>query len=202
MTIYIPPLYLSVNAYGSQKEVVNKDTKRLSNLNFYGQNCTLILLENIMKLLFSIIAASLIVLSGLSAALGFNLPKITPDKGSPYSFGHHYDYNNAGSNWNLDRVYRYPGHRHRYSRWYYHYGHQPQPFKEHRYYPYGKYSYPHKKHGYYPGIGFGRHKAHIYSRHKYAPKGYAHRKHIQLKNRIPSHSFKHTGSFNRVRIGR
>jgi len=162
-----------------------------------------------MKLFFSIIAASLIILSGPNAAFGFDLPKVAPDKGSPYRFGHHYDYDNAGSNWNHERVYRHPGHRNHYSRWYYHYGHKPHHYKKYRYYPYEKYNYyPHKKHGYYPGIGYDRHKAHIYSRHKYgphkyAPKGYTHRKHIQLRDRIPSHSFKHTRSFNRgVRIGR
>ena len=156
-----------------------------------------------MKLLLSIVAAWLISLAGLSAAFGFELPKVTPDKGSPYRFGHHYDYDNAGSNWNHGKAYRHPGDRHHYSRWYYHYGHEPYPYIKHRSYPYRKHRYSaYKKHGLYPGIGF-RNKTHIYSRHKYAPKGYTHRKHIQLRDRIPRHSFKHTRSFNRgVRIGR
>ena len=155
-----------------------------------------------MKLFFSIIAASLINLAGLSAAFGFDLPKVTPDKGTPYSFGHHYDYDNAGSNWNHERVYRHPGYRHHYSRWYYHYGHKPYPYKKHRSYPYGKHSYSsYKKHGYYPGLGY-RNNDHIYSRHTYGAESYSDRKHIQLRDRIPSHGFNHTRSFNRVGIGR
>ena len=152
-----------------------------------------------MKLFFSIMAAWSVGLAGLTAAFGFDLPKATPDKGTPYSFGHHYDYDNAGSDWNHERVNRHPGYRHHYSRWYYHYGHKPQPYKKHRYYPYEKY-------GYYPSFGY-RNKTHIYSRHtygtnKYAPKGYTDQKHMQLRDRIPSHGFNHTRSFNRVGIGR
>ena len=155
-----------------------------------------------MKLFFSIIAALWIGLAGLSAASGFTLPTVTPDKGSPYSFGHHYDYDNAGSYWNHERAYRHPGHRHHYSRWYYHYGHKPQAYKKHRDYPYTEYRYyPYEKHGHYPSLGY-RNKTHIYSRQKNIPNGYAHRKHIQLRDRIPSQSFNHTRSFNRVRIGR
>jgi hypothetical protein len=63
-----------------------------------------------MKLMFSIMAAWLIGIAGLSAAFGFELPKVTPDKGAPYRFGQHYDYDNAGSSWNYERVYRHPGH--------------------------------------------------------------------------------------------
>ena len=156
-----------------------------------------------MKLMFSLIAAWLIGIAGLSAAYGFELPKVTPDKGAPYRFGHHYDYDNAGSSWNHERVYRPPGHRNHYSRWYYHYGHKPKPYKKHRSYPFKKYSdSSYGKYGYPPGRGYSRHKAHSFSRHKYAPKGYFHRKFIQLRDRIPSHSFKRTRSFNRVRIGR
>ena len=139
-----------------------------------------------MKLLFSIIAGSLIILTGLSPVFGFVLPRINPDKGSPYGFGYHYDYDNAGATWDHERIYRHPGHRPHYNRWYYHYGHKPQPYNKHRYYP---------SHG-------DRHKAHIYSRHKYAPKNYIHRKHIQLRDRIPRHSFRYTKPFHRVRIGK
>ncbi len=147
-----------------------------------------------MKSLFSIIAAALIALTELCAAFGFDLPKVTPDKGSPYSFGHHYDYDSAGSNWNHKRVYRHPEQRQHFSRWYYHYGHRRHLYKKQR-------SYPYKKYGYYPSIGYSRHKAHIYSRHKYvpnkyAPKGDTHRKVVHLRNRIPSHGFNHTRSSN------
>ena len=153
-----------------------------------------------MKLLFSIIAAALISLTAPGAAFGFDLPKATPDKGSAYSFGHHYDYDSAGSNWNHERVYRHPEQRQHFSRWYYHYGHKRHLYQKQR-------SYPYKKYGYYPSIGYSRHKAHIYSRHKfvpnrYAPKGDTHRKLTHPRNRIPSHGFNHTRSFNRVGIGR
>ena len=153
-----------------------------------------------MKLLFSIIAAALFVLTELGAAFGFDLPKIAPDKGSPYSFGHHYEYDSAGSDWNHERVYRHPEQRQHFNRWYYHYGHKRHLYQKQR-------SYPYKKYGYYPSIGYSRHKAHIYSRHKYvpnkyAPKGYTHRKFIKLKDRIPSSSFRHTRPLNRVRISR
>ena len=155
-----------------------------------------------MKLFISIITAWLISLTWLSTAFAFTLPKVAPDKGSPYRFGHNYDYDNAGSKWNHGRVYRHPGHRKHYSRWYYNYGHKRHFHKKYRYYPYEKYShYPHKKYGYYPSIGY-RNKDHIYRRHPSAAKGYNQRKHIQLRDRIPSHSFKHTRSYNRVRLGR
>ena len=139
-----------------------------------------------MKVLFSIIAGSLIILTGLSPAFGFVLPRTNPDKGSPYGFGYQYDYDNAGSSWDHERVYRHSGYRNHYNRWYYHYGHIPQHYNKHRYYPS-------------PG---DRHKAHIYSRHKYAPKNYSHQKHIQLRDRIPRHTFQQTRPFHRVRIGR
>lgn len=139
-----------------------------------------------MKVLFSIIAGSLIILTGLSPAFGFVLPRTNPDKGSPYGFGYHYDYDNAGSSWDHERVYRHFGYRNHYNRWYYHYGHIPQHYNKHRYYLS-------------PG---DRHKAHIYSRHKYAPKNYSHQKHIQLRDRIPRHTFQQTRPFQRVRIGR
>lgn len=139
-----------------------------------------------MTLSFSIIAGSLIILTGLSPAFGFVLPRTNPDKGSSYGFGYHYDYDNAGSNWNHERVSRHSGHRHHYSRWYYHYDRKPQHYNKHRYYP---------SHG-------DRHKAHLYSRHKYTPKNYSQRKHIQLGDRIPRHSFQHTRPFHRLRIGR
>ena len=156
-----------------------------------------------MNLFISIITAWLISIAGLSAAFGFDLPKVAPDKGSPYRFGHHYDYDNAGSNWNHERVYRHPGHRHHYSRWYYHYGQKPKPYKKHHSYPYKKYSnYSYEKYGYYSGRGYSRNKAHNFSRHKYTPKGYTHRKFIQLRDRIPSSSFRPLGPLNRVRIGR
>ena len=151
-----------------------------------------------MKLLFSIIAAWLVGLAGLTAAFGFDLPKVAPDKGSPYRFGHHYDYDNAGSNWNHERAYRDPGDRHHYSRWYYHYGHNSNPYKKHRPYPYRKYSYSaYEKHGLYPGFGY-RDKDHIYSRHTYGPKSYTHRNHLQLRDHIPSHSFNHTRPFHPI----
>ena len=153
-----------------------------------------------MKLLFSIIAAALFVLTELGAAFGFDLPKVAPDKGSSYSFGHHYDYDSAGSSWNHERAYRHPGQRKHFSRWYYHYGHKRHLYQKQR-------SYPYKKYGYYPSRGYSRHKAHIYSRHKnvpnkYAPKGYSHRKLVHPRTRVPSHGFNHTRSFNRVGIGR
>ena len=148
-----------------------------------------------MNLFISIITAWLISLGGLSIALAFTLPKVAPDKGSPYRFGHNYNYDNAGSKWNHERVYRHPGHRHHYDRWYYHYGPKRHSYKKYRYYPYEKYSYyPHKKYGYYPSIG-NRNKDHTYRRHPSALKGYTQRKHIQLRDRIPSHSFNHTKSF-------
>ena len=50
--------------------------------------------------------AWLIGIASIGAAFGFELPKVTPDKGAPYRFGHHYDYDNAGSSWNHERVYR------------------------------------------------------------------------------------------------
>ena len=156
-----------------------------------------------MKLMFSILAACMIGIAGLSTAFGFELPKVTPDKGTPYRFGHHYDYDNAGSSWNQERVYRNPGNRHHYSRWYYHYGPTSNPSIKHRSYPYKKHNnYAYKKSGYNPGRGYSKHKTRIHSQHKYAPKGYTHRKFIQLRDRIPSHRFNHTRSFNRVRIGR
>lgn len=139
-----------------------------------------------MKLSFSIIAGSLIILAGLSPAFGFVLPRTNPDKGSLYGFGYHYDYDNAESSWDHERVYRHSGYRHHYNRWYYHYDHKPLYYNKHRHYPS-------------PG---DRHKAHIYSRHKYAPKNYSQRKHIQLRDRIPRHSFQYTRPFHRVRIGR
>ena len=156
-----------------------------------------------MKLMFSLIAAWLIGIAGLSAAFGFELPKVTPDKGAPYRFGHHYDYDNAGSSWNHERVYRHPGNQNHYSQWYYHYGHKPMPYKKHRSYPYKKYSdSSYEKYGYSPDHRYSRHKAYRFSRPKYTPKGYSHRKFIQLRDRIPSSSFRHTRPFNRGRIGR
>ena len=139
-----------------------------------------------MKLLFSILAGSLIILSGLSPAFGFVLPRTKPAKGSPYGFGYHYDYDNAGSSWDHERVDRHSGYRHHYNRWYYHYGQRTQNYNKHRHYLN-------------PG---DRYKDHIYSRHKYNSKNYIHRKHIQLKDRIPRHSFRHTKAFHRVRTGR
>ena len=139
-----------------------------------------------MTLSFSIIAGSLIILTGLSPTFGFVLPRTNPDKGSPYGFGYQYDYDNAGSSWDHESVYRHFGYRNHYNRWYYHYGHIPQHYNKHRYYLS-------------PG---DRHKAHIYSRHKYAPKNYSHQKHIQLRDRIPRHTFQQTRPFHRVRIGR
>jgi hypothetical protein len=156
-----------------------------------------------MKWIFSTMAAWLIGTAGLSAAFGLEFPKVTPDRGAPYRFGHHYDYDNAGSSWNHERVYQEPGNRHRYSRWYYHYGHKPKPYTKQR-------SYPFKKDGYYilekydhnPSRGYSRHKTRIHSQHRYAPKGDSHRNFIQLRDRIPHHSFRHLRPFNRVRIGR
>ena len=145
-----------------------------------------------MKLYFSIIAAALISIAGLGAAFGFDLPKVMPDKGSPYSFGHHYDYDNSGSIWNHERVYRYPEQRRHFNRWYYHYDHKRRPYEKQR-------SYPYKKYGYYPSIGYSRQKAHIYSRPKYAPKDYTHRKPVHLRNRIPSHGLNQTRSFGSLR---
>ena len=145
-----------------------------------------------MKLYFSIIAAALISIAGPSAAFGFDLPKVMPDKGSPYSFGHHYDYDNSGSIWNHERVYRYPEQRRHFNRWYYHYDHKRRLYEKQR-------SYPYKKYGYYPSIGYSRQKAHIYSRPKYAPKDYTHRKPVHLRNRIPSHGLNQTRSFRSLR---
>ena len=139
-----------------------------------------------MKLSFSIIAGSLIILMGLRPAFGFVLSQTSSDKGSPYGFGYHYDYDNAGSSWDHERVYRHSGYRDHYNRWYYHYGHKPQHYNTYRYYSS-------------PGA---RPKAHIYSRYKYAPKNYSQRKPIQLRDRIPRPSFQYTRPFHRVRIGR
>ena len=156
-----------------------------------------------MKWMSSIIAGWMIGIAGLSAAFGFELPKVMPDKGEPYRFGHHYDYDNAGSSWNHERVYRHPGNQDHFRRWYYHYGHKPKPYKKQRSYPFKKDGYSsHEKYGDFPGRVYSRHKAHIFNRHQYTPKGDNYRKFIQLRDRIPSHSFKHTRSFNRARIGR
>ena len=156
-----------------------------------------------MKWIFSIIGACLIGIIGHSTAFGFELPTVKPDRGEPYSFGHHYDYDNAGSSWNYERVYRDPGNRHHYNRWYYHYGHIPKITIKKRSYPYKKHSnYFFEKYGHYPGRGYSRHKARIHSQHKYEPRGDIHRKFIQLRDRIPSHRFNHTRPFNRGRIGR
>lgn len=153
--------------------------------------------------MFHIIAAWLIGIAGLSAAFGFELPKVTPDKGAPYRFGHHYDYDNAGSSWNHERVYRQPGNQDHYSRWYYHYGHQPKPYTKQRSYLFKKNGYfSDEKYGGYRGRGYSRHKAHIYRRHQYTPKGDTYRKFIKLRDRIPSSSFRHTRPLNRIRIGR
>jgi hypothetical protein len=124
-----------------------------------------------MKWMLSIMAVWWIGIAAIGAAFGFELPKVTPDKGAPYRFGHHYDYDNAGSSWNHERVYRPPGHRHHYSRWYYHYGHKPNPYKKQRSYPYKKYSgTSYEKYGYYPDHRKSRFKAHSFSRPKYTPK--------------------------------
>jgi len=143
-------------------------------------------------------AAWLIGIAGLSAAFGFELPKVTPDKGAPYRFGQHYDYDNAGSSWNYERVYRHPGHRHYFSRWYCHYGQQPKIFIKKWSYPYRKHSdYFFEKYDHYPGRGYSRHKARIYSQQKSATKGYSPQKIIHLRDRITNHSFNPTRSFNR-----
>ncbi len=78
-----------------------------------------------MKSLFSKIAVLLIILTGLSPAFGFNLPRTDPDKGTHYGFGYHYNYDSAGSSWDHNRVYLHSGDRHHYNRWYYHYVQKP-----------------------------------------------------------------------------
>ncbi len=156
-----------------------------------------------MKLMLSIMAACFVCITVLSAAHGFELPSVTTEKRTPYSFGHHYDYDSAGSSWNYERVYRDPGNRHHYSRWYYHYGHKPKPSTKSRSESYKKHSnFFFEKYGHYPGRGYSRHKAHIHSKHRYGHKGDIHRKFIQLDDRIPHHRFNHARPFNRVRIGR
>lgn len=139
-----------------------------------------------MAMFLSITAVLWIILFVLGPASGFVLPRIDPVKGSSYGFGYHYDYNNAGSSWDHKRAYRHSQHRLNFNRWYYHYGHKPQQYYKYKYYP---------------GPG-DRHRSPVYSRHKYSPKKYSYRKPAQLRDRIPRQSFRHSRSFNRVRIGR
>ena len=73
-----------------------------------------------MKIFLSIITGTVFMFSGLTPIFGFDLLKntITPDKGATYSFGVHYRYDNAGSSWDHDRVYRLIGyHHHQISEW-------------------------------------------------------------------------------------
>ena len=156
-----------------------------------------------MKLKFSIIGACFVSITGLGDAIGFETPTVTSEKRAPYSFGHQYDYDSAGSSWNYERVYREPGNRHHHNRWYYQYGHKPKTSIKNRSHSYKKHSnFFFEKYGHYPGRGYSRHKARIHNQPKYAPKGDTHRKFIQLRDRIPSHRFNHTRPFNRGRIGR
>ena len=145
-----------------------------------------------MKLLIYIITHSLLISAGLTAAYGFTLPKLMPDKGATYSFGNQYDYDNAGSKWNHDKAYRHPGYRNHYDRWYYHYGKKRHnQYGKIRHHHYGKKRHPVRDYHYSPSYGY-RQKSYNYSRYQYKPKNYIHRKHIHLRNRIPSHSFSHT----------
>ena len=62
-----------------------------------------------MKLLICIIVGTSVMLSGLTPAFGFNLLKGAETQSVnrwPYSFGHRYIYDNAGSSWNYDSGYR------------------------------------------------------------------------------------------------
>lgn len=139
-----------------------------------------------MKVLYSITTGSLIMLLAISAAFGFVLPRVEREKGTQYGFGYHYDYDNAGSSWNHERVRPHTDHRHLHDRWYYHYGRQPQYNCKQR-----NYASP----------GDGR-KSNIYNRHKYNPDNDIRRRHIQFRDRIPGHRFQHTMPSHRIRIGR
>lgn len=67
------------------------------------------------KLFFSIIVATSIILSGLTPALGIDLlngSKTQTVNRWPFSFGNRYIYDNAGSRWNYDYAYKSEHHRH------------------------------------------------------------------------------------------
>jgi hypothetical protein len=149
-----------------------------------------------MKILFYIAIHALLILTGLTAAFGFTLPKVKADRGATYSFGNQYNYDNAGSKWNHDRAYQHPGFQNHHNRWYYHYGrkrHDNYGKMRHRHY--GKKRHHFGKYQYAPGLGYWK-KTHPYSRYQYNPKNHIHRKHIHPRNRIPSHSFSQTRPLN------
>lgn len=70
-----------------------------------------------MKLLFSIIAGTSIMLSGLPPAFGTSLlrGKTQSVNKWPYSFGDRYIYDNAGSSWNYDSAYKHNGYQYQHS---------------------------------------------------------------------------------------
>ena len=66
------------------------------------------------KFLLSLIVGTLIMLSGLTPALGFSLLKGGKTQSVnrwPYGFGNRYIYDNAGSRWNYDSAYKHNGYR-------------------------------------------------------------------------------------------
>ena len=68
----------------------------------------------VMKLIFSIIVGTSIMLTGLPLAFGFDLlmgGKTQPVNRRPYSFGDRYIYDNTGSRWNYDSAYKHSGYR-------------------------------------------------------------------------------------------
>ena len=130
----------------------------------------------------------LLIIAGQSPVSGFELPKITPDRGTTYNFGYHYIYDNAGSYWDYERVYVDSGNQNsHYDRWYYHYGRKPEASDKQRNYPGSPY----------------RKDLEVYSHgNEKSSKGFTHRKPYQLRDRIPSRGFPHTMPYNRARIGR
>ena len=103
----------------------------------------------IVKIFLSIITGTVFMFAGLSPAIGFNLlrNRITPDKGTTYSFGYHYTYDNAGSRWNHDRAYRHNGYHSNHFDKHHDYDHKRYHYKRHHHKPYRYHSrhiYRHK----------------------------------------------------------
>ena len=67
-----------------------------------------------MKILFSIIVGTSVMLAGLTPAYGISLLSGRTQSATrwPYSFGERYIYDNAGSNWNYDNAHKHNGYRH------------------------------------------------------------------------------------------
>ena len=144
-----------------------------------------------MKILLYMVIHALLLLTGLTTAFGFTLPKVKPDRGATYGFGNQYTYDNAGSRWNHDRAYQHPGYQNHYNRWYYHYDRKRHDnYGKIRHHHYGKKRHPFGNHHDSTGLGY-RKKTHPYSRFQYNQSNNILRKHIHLRNRIPNHSFSH-----------